>query len=280
VDRAARAFTALHVALILFSTAALTTFLAGAPPDWLTKEPAQTVYSWGWRLSGPLYVIAGAVAILLHAAARFQWGRAFGLLAAGTLISLASELIGTTTGFPFGHYSYTTLLGYRIADLVPFPIPLSWFYMVYSSLAITGRILPPESDQQTKMIWSLFGGAVLTAWDVSMDPAMSRATTHWLWQTSGTFYGMPLTNWVGWFLTGTLVSRAMLAIVPPRDFAARVSPATLPLLIYAANGLMPIAICLRHGLWWAAILGAVAMGLPLAAAARRERALPPVIFER
>ena len=61
---------------------------------------------------------------------------------------------------------------------------------------------------------------VLTAWDVSMDPAMV-STTHWLWHLPNAatepalrrvflaplFYGMPLTNWLGWLLTGFIVAR-------------------------------------------------------------------------
>ena len=279
MDRTAKAFVAAHVALILFSTIALTTLLAAAPPAWLATEQAQTIYQWGWLLSGPSYVVLGAVAILLHASSRFGWRRGLALLAAGTLIALTSELLGTRTGFPFGPYSYTTLLGYRIAGLVPFPIPLSWFYMVYASLAISGRILRPGDSEATKTLWALAGGAILTAWDVAMDPAMSNATTHWQWHTDGFFYGMPFTNWIGWFLTGTIVARAMLAIAGPREFADRVSPSALPLTVYAINGIMPVAICLRHGLWWAGILGVAAMGLPLLLAARRETVTPPVIFE-
>src|SRR5512140_348966 len=125
MERAARTFLAAHVALILFSTFALTTFLAGNPPAWLATEPAQTIYRYGWMLSGPTYVVFGALAILLHAAHRFGFARALGLLAVGAAISLTAELIGTSTGLPFGPYSYTTLLGYRIGGLVPFPIPLS-----------------------------------------------------------------------------------------------------------------------------------------------------------
>ena len=229
-------------------------------------------------LSGPSYVVFGAVGMLLHASSRFGCGKAFALLAIGSLVSLGSELLGTSTGLPFGPYSYTTLLGYRIGDLVPFPIPLSWFYMIYASLAIAGRILPADDTERSKTIWALAGGAILTAWDVSMDPAMSRATTHWLWHTEGFFYGMPLSNWIGWFLTGSVVSRAMLAVVGPKGFAEKVSPSRLPLLVYAINGVMPIALCLRHELWWAGILGTAAMGLPLFLAMRGERALRPVIF--
>lgn len=276
MDRAAKGFVAAHVALIIFSTIALTTFLAGPPPEWLAREPAQTIYRWGWRLSGPSYVILGAIAIFLHARVRFGLAKAVKLFAAGTLISLAVELLGTSTGIPFGSYSYTTLLGYRIGGLVPFPIPLSWFYMVYASLAIVSRIFQADHSEKTKWVWAVTAGAVLTAWDVAMDPAMSRATAHWVWETRGFFYGMPITNWLGWFLTGSIVARAMLFVADTTTFERKVSPSRLPLVVYGINGVMPIAICLRYGLWWAGILGAVAMGIPLMLAWRvREAAKTP-----
>lgn len=278
MEKTARAFLAAHIALIVFSTIALTTFLAGNPPAWLGTEPAQTIYRYGWMLSGPTYVVLGAAAILLHAAHRFGTAKAFGLLAAGFGISLASELLGTSTGLPFGPYSYTTLLGYRIAGLVPFPIPLSWFYMVYASIALTGRFLAPRDTEWNKTAWAFSAGAILTAWDVAMDPAMSSATAHWQWHTTGFFYGMPLSNWIGWFLTGSIVARTMLAVVPPRQFSEKVSPSGLPLVLYAVNGIMPIAICLRHGLWWAGVLGAAAMAVPFLLSARGKRVAPPVIL--
>lgn len=252
-----------HVALIVFATIALTTFLAGTPPAWLQTGFNAVVAYWGWKLSGPLYVVLGALAVLVDATHRLGRKKAFLLLAVGTLISLAAELIGTSTGLPFGPYSYTTMLGYRIAGLVPFPIPLSWFYMIYCSLAICGRILPAGESEWSKLIWAGTGGLVLAAWDVSMDPAMSFATTHWIWHVSGSFYGMPWSNWLGWWLTGTIISRVYLAIVPPTMFASRISPSSFTLVLYAINGVMPIAICARHGLTWAAVLGAAAMGLPL-----------------
>jgi len=278
MDRAAKSLLAAHVALIAFSTIALTTFLAGNPPAWLATEPAETIYRYGWMLSGPSYVLLGAAAIFFHAARRFGVGKASGLLAAGALLSLSAELLGTSTGLPFGPYSYTTLLGYRIGGLVPFPIPLSWFYMVYASIAITGRILPVRPSELSRTAWAFCAGAILTAWDVAMDPAMSKATTHWLWNTDGFFYGMPLSNWIGWFLTGSIVARAMLALVPPRSFAEKASPSRIPLAVYAINGIMPIAICFRHELWWAGILGIAAMGIPLSLARRSDRLIPPVIF--
>jgi putative membrane protein len=120
-----------------------------------------------------------------------------------------------------------------------------------------------------------------------MDPAMVR-TAHWIWHlapvaeqtplqrifVSDIFYGMPLSNWLGWLLTGTVVARVMLAIVPPSAWARLVSPSRFPLALYAVNGILPITICARYGMWWAAILGFAAMALPLALALRARRAAP------
>jgi len=85
---------------------------------------------------------------------------------------------------------------------------------------------------------------------------------------SDLFYGMPLSNWLGWLLTGTVVARVMLAIVPPTVWVRRVAPSNFPLALYAVNGVLPIAICVRQGMPWAAGLGALAMLVPLALAVR------------
>ena len=284
-----------HAALSVFSAYAFSTFLAGPPPAWLQSPANQHVLLLGWRFGGPTCVVLGALAGLLHATGRLSARKALGMFAVGFSISLAAELTGTFTGYPFGPYSYTAQLGYRVLGLVPFNIPTSWFYMLYCSLAICGRLLRPaatadgsatrSAQSREKWKWAAVAAFVLTAWDVSMDPAMVR-TTHWLWHlkpaaeqsafmrlfTGDLFYGMPLTNWLGWLLVGTLVARAMLAIVPPTEIAERVSPSRFPLLLYAVNGVLPIAICASHGMGWAAALGTVAMGLPLALAMRGKRA--------
>lgn len=276
-----------HAALSIFSAYAFSTFLAGPPPGWLQTPTNQAILRLGWRFGGPSCVVLGALAGLLHATGLLGGRRAIGIFLAGFTISLAAELLGTATGYPFGPYSYTTQLGYRIGGLVPFNIPTSWFFMLYCSLAICGRLLPSRDagggavGEGQRWRWAITAGLILTAWDVSMDPAMVR-TAHWIWHLapaaeqstlgrifgSDVFYGMPLSNWLGWLLTGTLVSRVMLAIVPPALFAERVSPSSFPLVLYGVNGVLPIAICLRQGMWWAAGFGALAMALPLGLAIR------------
>jgi putative membrane protein len=271
-----------HVALLVFSGIAFATFLAPPAPAWLQAPENQRVAAFMFMFGGQTTVVLGAVAGLLHAASRLGWRSALAIFVAAFSISLASELTGTATGYPFGPYSYTTQLGYLIGGRVPFNIPTSWFFMLYASLAICGRILPARNDSASKWRWAAIAALVLTAWDVSMDPAMV-ATTHWLWHLpsleggsvirrlflTGFFYGMPLTNWLGWLLTGLVVARVMLAIVPPSRWTERVAPSRLPLVLYAANGVLPLLICAGRGMWWAVLFGAVAMGIPLVLAVRR-----------
>ena len=278
-ERWARAALIAHWVLIAFSTVALTTILF-SPPAWLGVEPNVTIARWGFRLSGPSYVILGMLAALLHAIGRLGSGRALALLVVASVVSLAAELIGTGTGYPFGTYAYTPLLGWRVGGRVPFPIPISWFYMLYASLAICGLLLRADDSVRGRLRWALAGGAILTAWDVGMDPAMV-VTNHWQWQqptgngawgflATPVFHGMPLSNWLGWLVTGSAISLLLVLIVPPSRWASRVSGTSLPRWLYAANGVMPVAICARHGLWDAAVLGAVVMALPLVLAWRRE----------
>ena len=278
----------LHGVLSAFSAFAFATFLAPPQPAWLLTPTNLKVYAFGISYGGQSTVVLGAVAGLAFLAYCIGVRRALLVFVVSFFLSLASELTGTGTGLPFGAYGYSDQLGYKIASLVPFNIPTSWFYMLVASLAICGRILPASDDSRSRWWWAFVGGLVLTAWDVSMDPAMVK-TNHWMWfvpDLSGTsalsrfigtpfFFGMPLTNWLGWLLTGILVARAMLVIVPPSVWARRVSPSRLPLVLYGVNGLLPIAICLRQDMVLAGILGFIAMALPLAAALLAERKSHP-----
>jgi putative membrane protein len=276
-----------HAVLSTFSAFAFATFLSPPLPAWLSTPANARAYAIGYQWGGQTTVVLGAFAGILHAMGKLGARTALTIFAVSFTVSLGSELLGTSTGLPFGVYGYSGLLGYKILDLVPFNIPTSWFFMLYASLAISARLLPAKDDFVSRWWWAFIAGVVLTAWDVSMDPAMVK-TVHWSWNIpdlSGEpaffqfigrpiFYGMPLTNWLGWLLTGIIVARLMLAIVPPTTWARQVAPSRFPLVLYGVNGLLPIAICLRQGMIWAGVLGFIAMALPLGLAWRAGAPAP------
>ena len=47
----------------------------------------------------------------------------------------------------------------------------------------------------------LFGHvAILVMWDMSIDPASSTVKHEWIWQEGGSYFGVPFSNFLGWFL--------------------------------------------------------------------------------
>src|SRR5206468_4969486 len=132
------------------------------------------------------------------------WVRAAGAL---YLISLASELLGTTLGLPFGPYRYGDGLGIKWFAHVPALVPASWFMMALPSFALAMRWVTRHRG------WRLVAAtALLVSWDLALDPAMSHLMPYWVWGSDGPYYGMPLLNLVGWYVTGFALMAALAAL--------------------------------------------------------------------
>lgn len=285
--RIASAALLVHVIAHVLSSIAFATFLVPPYPAWLQQPMNAAIFAFGMKWGGQGTVVLGAVAGFCFCAACIGMRPTIIVAAIAFFLSLGAELLGTWTGLPFGVYYYTQALGYKILDLVPYNIPTSWFYMLVACFAICGRLLPAKDDGTSKWWWALNCGLLLTAWDVVMDPAMVK-TSHWLWNVPDLsdkpawqrfigeplFHGMPITNWLGWLLTGIVVSRAMLVVVPPTTWAKGLAAYRFPLVLYAVNGLLAFAICFRQDMVSAGVAGLVTMGVPLWLAWRAEGRAP------
>jgi putative membrane protein len=225
-------------------------------PQRLAAVPdAAVVYGHALRVFPPAHIIVGllALAAILTRRVGAAWVPAGITL---YLISLGSELLGTTAGVPFGPYHYTDGLGIKWLAHVPVLIPASWFMMALPSFALATRWIT------THRVWRLaIAAGLLVSWDLALDPAMSRLMPYWIWGSDGPYYGMPLLNLGGWYVTGIALMTA-LALLRVDQWLARVP--TMPLVgIYGANLALPVIMAAAAGLWPAAILAV----LPLASAA-------------
>jgi putative membrane protein len=184
--------------------------------------------------------------------------------AIATTIPLCMELLGTSTGFPFGPYSYTSFLGFKVADLVPYSIPLSWFYMGFTSYILASGIVA-SLGMRYRTAWSqALGVYFLTVWDLALDPAMasSRLPIHfWIWHQDGPYFGMPISNLVGWSLTG-LVYIGLSRLFWGTNLNPRRITMWLPFGVYAANTGFAIALNLSVGLWVPVLMAGVLGLLP------------------
>ncbi len=165
------------------------------------------------------------------------------------------EVVGVRWAFPFGRYSYTSSLQPQWGG-VPALIPLAWMMMLAPAWGIAQAILGGLRERLRGWYWIAFStlaGAAFTAWDLYLDPQMvSRGL--WLWEGTYTwsYFGIPLSNYLGWWSTAALIT----LIVRPADL-----PMIPLLLIYTLTWAFQ---AVGLGIFWGqpgvALAGLVGMG--------------------
>jgi putative membrane protein len=160
-------------------------------------------------------VVVGSFTTTTANAVRRWGGPRAGTAAAATAIgTTAVERVGTATGVPFGRYGYTTALQPQIAH-VPAIVPLAWFAIGLPAREAAHAALGARSTPATRIA---LGSAALTAWDLFLDPQMV-GEGYWTWARRGVYRGIPITNFVGWFITGLGVMALLEAVLPPAETA-------------------------------------------------------------
>ena len=88
---------------------------------------------------------------------------------------------------------------------------------------------------------------------------MSAVSPYWVWETEGSYYGMPLVNLAGWFGTSVLIM-AGLDAVKAGAVADRV-PARPMEVHYATVLALSLAMTLVAGYWLAVVLTLGVLGV-------------------
>lgn len=177
----------------------------------------------------------------------------------GCAIGGASELIGTTGIFtwngvalPFGAYEYTQWLGPKMFEHVPYFIPPSWFAMSLVSLDLARRAF------SSKWAAVLMGTVFMVLWDVSLDPAMTLGSpVFWSYSVEGAYFGMPLSNWVGWFVVSLIIIAGFEYIGGGLPELSEWAP-----WMYILNCGFPLGLCLLNGLYGPFFFGVLATAAP------------------
>ena len=216
-----------------------------------------------WTVEAGIFPFLATLGVLAQlgatiSALSLEWSarRILGTAALVFAITWVMEFAGVKTGLPFGAYSYTDSLQPQIGG-VPALIPLAWFMMLAPAWGVTQAILGRfQAGLKGAYGWvfAALAGAVFTAWDLYLDPQMVQREM-WTWKATGglTYFGIPLTNYVGWWLISSLIT----LLVRPRDLPI------LPLLaIYAVTWVFQ---GIGLGIFWGqpapALAGFLGMGL-------------------
>jgi len=189
---------------------------------------------------------------------------AVSLVALG-LFGFAIETIGTVTGFPYGPFFYGDSLGPKLAGHVPYILPVSYLPLVIGAVAACVPARLPASAART-VLWVAASALLLTLLDGVLDPG-AAALGFWVWPDGGAYYGVPLTNYAGWVLSGLLACGLLVALggwrgPPPGGL---LDSALLALAFWCG-------VAVFEALWFPALLGAGLYAGLLVRRARMERA--------
>ncbi|MBM0205994.1 carotenoid biosynthesis protein [Micromonospora sp. STR1s_5] len=140
---------------------------------------------------------------LSHGAVAYRWRGILVFLMLALVVSNVIEDIGVLTGVPFGHYHYTDELGAKLFE-VPVLIGPAYFavgYMAWSIATILFRPVHRGSPVVAVIGTPLVASFAMVAWDLALDPSSSTLRGRWEWEDGGGYFGVPLTNFLGWSLT-------------------------------------------------------------------------------
>jgi len=125
---------------------------------------------------------------LIHGMKRYPWKGIAIFVIITLIVSGIMENLSILTGFPFGHYYYTDALGPKVT-LVPLLIFPSYIAFGYLAWVLSTLIVP------------LVASFMMVAWDLSLDPIASTINQTWIWTRGGGYFGVPISNFLGWSLT-------------------------------------------------------------------------------
>jgi len=177
------------------------------------------------------YVFVFLAWYLLAAVTKMGWRKTAAFTVVAWAIAYAAEWSSTRTGFPFGMYVYVDATRDRELWLsnVPFFDSLSFSFLCYLGWALAVFLYAPllcvPGDFQvvdTRDIRAsrrvLFTGAFFTTLlDVVIDPLTVRGDRWFLgriyyYPDGGIHFGVPLSNYAGWFLVALVTIAAFQAL--------------------------------------------------------------------
>lgn len=182
---------------------------------------------------------------LIHGAKRYGWKGIIIFTVITLIVSNILENLSIVTGFPFGHYYYTDALGPKLF-LVPIligPAYVSFGYLAWVLSTILVGEVRRRSTVFTTVAVSLVASFIMVAWDLSLDPTASTINHSWIWTQGGGYFGVPISNFLGWSFTVYVFLQLFALYVRqrgrPDDLSSRAIPITHHLqviLVYMWTG--------------------------------------------
>jgi len=148
-----------------------------------------------------LDVLSATAFAALDGPRHYRWRTMLGFALICTVVGNVVENLGVAIGFPFGRYRFLELMGPKVFQ-VPVLLGLAYIGMAYVSWMLACLILKaPASAATSRSIFAvpMLASLIMTTWDVAQDPVWSTILHGWIWFDGGAWFGVPITNYLGWY---------------------------------------------------------------------------------
>lgn len=140
-------------------------------------------------------IITSILSILSNAYYSKNFRHFLSLYATAYIVGTFAEAYGLRYGQFFGSYFYT--IQQSGIFNVPLQVGLFWANFYYLSHMLANRL--------SKKYLLLLDASIMTGIDLLLDPVMVKLGA-WKWQNGGVYFGIPFSNFVGWFFVTLLIS--------------------------------------------------------------------------
>src|SRR5207253_1379153 len=124
---------------------------------------------------------------LIHGALRYGWSGIAVFIVISLVVSNILENTSILTGFPFGHYHYTDVLGPKLF-LVPVLIGPAYFASGYLAWVLANVLIGDvkrEASAFTVLAVPFIASFLMVMWDLTLDPRASTIQHQWIWERGG-----------------------------------------------------------------------------------------------
>jgi len=139
----------------------------------------------------------------VHGARRYGLGGIAFYFVLAVVVANVFENMSIATGWPFGRYHHTALMGPKLLH-VPLIVGPVFAVAGYLGWVLAGIILGDAQrgpDRGLAIAQPLIAALFTTSWDLCVDPIGGTVRRDWVWADGGGFYGVPWLNFFGWVLT-------------------------------------------------------------------------------
>lgn len=184
------------------------------------------------------------------------------LLALGAF-AVGIESFALKTGWPYGSFVYGDQIGVKYFGLVPWTVPFAWSPLVLGAYYMAAGKTPPPTKKEAKkkkgvpvaresearFLWRC--ALWLVAFDLVLDPGAVHQK-FWTFASPGLYYGVPLSNYLGWIVSGLAGGWILVRLLKQAPHApppGALAVSTLLILSFWSS------VCLFSELWLPALIG-------------------------